>query len=274
MTPGRLAPLLLVAGLAGCTGRPVEVPPAGAPASPADVAPAPADRYDQPFDQAATHEVGEEQRPPVERTVAGKSTAAVREAVERTWATIRLTDADGRPVRWAVTLDTEEGAVEIALRPDLAPNHVRNLVALTKAGYYDGLRFDRLVHQEAVSPDGQASIIRLVRLGCPAGTGDPGVGHVGYRLRSEFSDERHEAGTVGFSRDLADPSSAGVRLYVTLAPAPALDGNFTVVGKVTKGMDVVERIAGGKLLPPELDEARELPERPVVIRKATARGGQ
>src|SRR5262249_4271859 len=145
----------------------------------------------------------------------------------------------------------------------------RNLIALVKTGYYDGLRFDRIVHQEAETPEGARSEIRLVSFGCPAGTGDPGVGHIGYRLKSEFSEEKHVAGTVGFARD-ADPSSAGTRLYITLGPAPIRDGNYTIVGKVTKGLDVVAKIAAGKLLPQADDPARELPERPIVIRKASA----
>jgi cyclophilin family peptidyl-prolyl cis-trans isomerase len=272
MTLRRHAFLLAVAALAGCSSRTAGPAPAEPEPPAADVAPAPENKYDQPFDKAVTDELGEDQLPPVERTIGGKSSAAVREAVARAWPTISLTDAGGRPTAWTVTLDTAAGEIEIALRPDLAPNHVRNFLALTKVGYYDGLRFDRLVHQEAVSPDAQRSIIRLVRFGCPAGTGDPGIGHVGYRLRSEFTEEKHEAGTVGFTRE-ADPSSAGVRLYITLAPAPAMDGNFTIIGKVSKGLDVVERIAAGKLLPPELNETRELPERPVTIRKATATAG-
>ncbi|HJZ90185.1 MAG TPA: peptidylprolyl isomerase [Gemmataceae bacterium] len=261
----------LMAGLlaAGCTNNAPPSPPAPADPPPVEIPAEPIDRYDQPFSKAATDQIGEDQRLPPDRTVAGKSTAVLREAVEREWPTIKLTDAAGKPLPWVVTLDTDAGAIEIALRPDLAPNHCRNLLALVKVGYYDGLRFDRIVHQEAEDPEGGRSEIRMVRLGCPAGTGDPGVGHIGYHLRSEFSDQKHGIGTVGFTRD-ADPSTAGVRLYITLAPAPVLDGNFTVIGKVSKGLDVVEKIAAEKLLPPDVDPSRELPERPVVIRKATA----
>jgi cyclophilin family peptidyl-prolyl cis-trans isomerase len=258
---------LLALALAGCSGRPTE--PAAPPDPPAAAAPDPAERFTEPFPRATTDEVGPDQALPPDRTVAGRSTAEVREAVERLWPTIQVADAAGKPRSWTVTLDTEFGKIDIALRPDLAPNHVRNLIALTQAGYYDGLRFDRLVHQRAESPDGTRSEVRLVRLGCPAGTGDPGVGHIGYRLRSEFTETPHEAGTVGFWRD-ADPSSAGVGLYITLAPAPVLDHSYTIVGKVTDGLDVVERVAAGKLLPPDQDPTRELPERPVVIRRATA----
>ena len=264
--PWPAAGLLALAALLGCSDRPTQPAP---PPDPAPVAePDPAARYDEPFARAVTDEVGAGQRFPPDRTVAGKSTADLREAVERVWPTIQVA-RDGQPVSWVVTLDTEAGPIEIALRPDLAPNHVRNFLALVQVGYYDGLRFDRIVQQSAEAPDGARTEVRLVRFGCPAGTGDPGVGHIGYRLRSEFSEAPHEAGTVGFARE-EDPSSGGVRLYITLGPAPALDNSHTVVGKVTKGLEVVGTIAAGKLLPPDQDETRELPERPVVIRKATA----
>lgn len=263
--------VLALAGLAGCSSRgPDPDPP---PEASAAAAPDPAERFNQPFDQATTDEVGPDQLPPPDRTIADKSTAEIREAVERLWPSIRVADAAGKPIPWTVTLDTSEGPVEIALRPDLAPNHVRNLIALVQAGYYDGLRFDRTVRQVAEAPDGARSEIRMVTLGCPAGTGDPGIGHIGYRLKSEFTETPHEAGTVGFTRD-ADPNSAGVRLYITVAPSPALDNSYTIVGKVTTGLDVVEKIAAGKLLPPDTDPTRELPERPVTIRRATARSGQ
>ena len=235
----------------------------------AELAPTPADKFKQSFALAVTDEVGTDQRPPVDRTIAGKSTAALREEVERLWPTIQLVDEGVKPLPWVVTLETDTGVIEIALRPELAPNHVRNLIALVRAGSFEGMRFDRLVHQQAESKDGQKSEVRLVRFGCPAGTGDPGVGHIGYRLRSEFSDEKHVAGTVGFTRD-SDQSSAGVRLYIGLGPAAVLDGSYTIVGKVSKGLDTVEKIATGKLLPLEADPTRELPERPAVIHKAKA----
>jgi peptidylprolyl isomerase len=264
----RLALVLVL--LAGCSRQAAE--PETSEAAPAEPALGAGIRYDQPFHEVVTDLVGDDQLPPVNQTVAGRSTALLREAVERAWPTIALAGPDGKPLPWIVTLNTETGPIEITLRPDLAPNHVRNLLALVRVGYYDGLRFDRVVRHEAEAADGQRSQVHLVRFGCPAGTGDPGVGHLGYRLRAEFSAEKHAVGTVGFTRD-ADPDSAGVRLYITFGPAPALDGHYTVVGKVTAGLDVVERIAAGQLLPSDADPTGELPERPVIIRKATARGG-
>lgn len=235
-----------------------------------ELAPPPADIFNQSFSRAVTEEVGPDQRPPVDRTIAGKSTATLREEVERLWPMIQLVGEGEKPLPWVVTLETDAGIIEIALRPELAPNHVRNLIALVRVGYFDGLRFDRLVHHQAESKDGLKSEVRLVRFGCPAGTGDPSIGHIGYRLRPEFSGEKHVAGTVGFTRD-KDQDSAGVRLYIVLAPAAVLDGSYTIVGKVSKGFDTVEKIAAGKLLSQELDPTRELPERPTVIHKATAK---
>jgi peptidyl-prolyl cis-trans isomerase B (cyclophilin B) len=256
------ATVAVLAAFIGCTKPTPE--PAAEPAA-TEVASGPEARYDQSFAQACSTDPGPDQLPPPSFTVAGKNTALLREAVEREWATIKLTDTS----TWTVTLETDLGPIEITLRPTLAPNHCRNLIALARVGYYDGLRFDRIIRQEAVSPDGVQSRIELVRFGCPAGTGDPGVGHLGYHLKSEFSDTKHEPGTVGFVRE-DDASSAGVRLYITYGACPALDGNYTVVGTVTKGLAVVEKIAAGKLLPPDADPTRELSERPTVIRTAVA----
>lgn len=227
------------------------------------------ERYAQSFAQAVTMELGEDQRIPPDRTIAGKPTGPLREAVEKLWPSISLTDSAGKLTQFVVTLETDAGSIDIALRPDLAPNHVRNFLALVKLGYYDGLRFDRIVRQEGLLPDNQKVQIELLKAGCPAGTGDPGVGHIGYHLKPEFSEAKHEAGTVGMMHD-TDPNTAGVRFYIALGPAPVLDGNFTIIGKVAQGMEVVQRISVGKLLPPDQDPARELPEQPVVIKKATA----
>ena len=59
-----------------------------------------------------------------------------------------------------------------------------------------------------------------------------------------------------------------MRLYVTLGSTPILDGSYTIVGKVSKGLDVIEKIASGRLLPEDIDPTRELPAQPTVIRKA------
>ena len=136
-----------------------------------------------------------------------------------------------------------------------------------QVGYYDGLRFDRLVHQEGETEKGEKVRLDLIRAGCPAGTGDAGIGHIGYHLKPEFSDIKHDVGTVGMSHD-ADPTTGGVRFYITLGPAPVLDGNYTIIGQVSQGIETVKKIASAKVLSPEIDPTREMPEKPVTILRA------
>src|SRR5437763_4240281 len=100
--------LLALTGFAGCSGRSVDPGPPPEPAA-AQTPPDPAERFRQPFDQATTDEVGPDQLPPPDRTVAGRSTAEVRETVERLWPTIQVADATGIPLSWTVALDTEFG---------------------------------------------------------------------------------------------------------------------------------------------------------------------
>jgi len=162
--------------------------------------------------------------------------------VEELWPKIKLTDATGKTIARTLLIETSEGPIEISLRPETAPNHVRNILALAELGYYDGLFFDRNVHQQA-DVDGDKSRFDLLIAGCPLGTGEDGYGHLGYSILAEFQpDLKHEDGTVGFWHE-EDPDSAGTRFYITLGPAPALDGKFTIIGQVSKGLDVVKRIA-------------------------------
>jgi cyclophilin family peptidyl-prolyl cis-trans isomerase len=205
------------------------------------------------------------QRPP-DLTLTGKSVGKLYTEVVRLWDTIHFTSEKGKPIAYRAVLDTELGPIEIALRPDLAPNHVRNFVALARAGFYDGLVFERTVH--AKSEEKPEQEVELIEGGCPLGTGDLGVGSLGYWLKPEFSKETHEPGTVGAPHG-EEPDTAACRFYITLNKAPFLDGNFTVFGKVTRGLDIARRIFS---LPvsndPEYPEG-DRPEKPVVIRKVS-----
>jgi cyclophilin family peptidyl-prolyl cis-trans isomerase len=102
---------------------------------------------------------------------------------------------------------------------------------------------------------GNVTRFNLVRGGCPYGTGEQGCGHLGYFLKSEFNKAiKHEEGTVGFWREMLDDESvselsnllrrdtAGCRFYITLGPAAVMDGHYSVIGKVTKGIDIVKQI--------------------------------
>jgi peptidyl-prolyl cis-trans isomerase B (cyclophilin B) len=213
-------------------------------------------------------------RPP-DATITGKPVAKLYDDVVRSWETIRFVSPAGKPLAYAATVETELGDFEISLRPDVAPNHVRNFVALAKAGYYDGLRFDRVRHEEPDMP-GAGVALDQIEAGCPVGSGEAGNGSIGYWLKSEFDSMEkpkltHEEGTVGACRG-TEADSAGCKFYVTLSKAPYLDGNYTAFGKVTKGLDVARKIfqQPGAAFESDPDGSRR-PLNPVVIRKVTVR---
>ena len=128
------------------------------------------------------------------------------------------------------TITMEKGGViEIELYPDSAPKTVENFVTLSKKGFYNGLTFHR------VEPG------FVVQGGDPNGNG---TGGPGYSIKAEFNERLHQRGTVAMAR-ASDPDSAGSQFYICLAPAPSLDRQYTVFGKVVKGMDVVDKIQIG-----------------------------
>ena len=126
-------------------------------------------------------------------------------------------------------LDLKDGRVVIALRPDLAPNHVARIKELTRQGFYDGLKFHR------------------VMAGFMVQTGDPkgnGTGGSGQKLKAEFSIEHHVRGTVSMARSRR-PDSADSQFFIVLAPAPHLNGQYTIWGEVVEGMKYVDMIKEG-----------------------------
>ncbi len=139
----------------------------------------------------------------------------------------------------AATLDPENtiyltlkaGRVVIKLRPDLAPNHVERIKELTRAGFYDGLTFHRVI------PDFMA------QAGDPKGDGTGGSDKPD--LKAEFKPSAHFLrGTVGAARS-QDPDSANSQFFICLADAPWLDGGYTVWGEVVEGMEFVDQIKQG-----------------------------
>jgi cyclophilin family peptidyl-prolyl cis-trans isomerase len=273
------AGVLLTTAMAGCYQQPSggddaelgatlsaepETEPLSKPTEPAVDAIVPPVRLDQSFAEATrSHPPADWQRPP-DVTMTGKSVGKLYTQVVAAWDGIRFRSADGRQIFYVATLDTELGPIEIALLPELAPNHVRNFLALAKVGYYDGLVFERTVHARS---EGQPDL-ELIEGGCPLGTGEIGHGSIGYWLKPEFSAEPHVEGTVGACHG-EETDTAACKFYITLGKAPFLDNNFTVFGKVTQGLDVARKIFA---LPvrndPEYPEG-DRPEKPVVIRKIT-----
>src|SRR5438445_7656635 len=121
------------------------------------------------------------------------------------------------------------GVIKIEFFPEDAPKTVENFVTLAKKGFYDGLVFHRVI------------------AGFMAQGGDPkgdGTGGPGYTIKDEFNKQKHVRGAVAMARTNA-PNSAGSQFYITLAPAHFLDNQYTVFGRVTSGMEVVDKIKVG-----------------------------
>jgi peptidyl-prolyl cis-trans isomerase B (cyclophilin B) len=127
------------------------------------------------------------------------------------------------------TFDTDRGTVRAELFPEKAPLTVANFVNLARRGFYDGLTFHRVI------PD------FMVQGGCPQGTG---TGGPGYKFEDETSNGvRHERGVLSMAN--AGPNTNGSQFFITHVATPWLDGKHTVFGKVTDGMDVVDKITQG-----------------------------
>ena len=133
-----------------------------------------------------------------------------------------------------VTIEMENGdVIKAELYPEKAPNTVNNFISLVKKGYYDGLIFHRVIRGF------------MIQGGCPQGTG---MGGPGYSIRGEFAqngfanDLKHTEGVLSMARAM-HPDSAGSQFFIMHKAAPHLDGAYAAFGKVTEGMDAVNRIA-------------------------------
>jgi cyclophilin family peptidyl-prolyl cis-trans isomerase/HEAT repeat protein len=127
-----------------------------------------------------------------------------------------------------IRVTTARGDIEILLFGDEAPMAVRSIVTLARSGFYDGLVFHRIVPGF------------VIQGGCPRGDG---WGDAGFLLRNEINMHRYERGTVGMADSGKD--TAGSQFFITHTPQPHLNGRYTIVGRVTKGMNVVDRIEEG-----------------------------
>ena len=131
-----------------------------------------------------------------------------------------------------LVINTSDGCtITAGLRPDLAPKHVAQVKKLTRAGFYDGIIFHRVID------------------GFMAQTGDPtGSGMGGSKepdLPAEFSSAHFDRGTLGMAR-AQDPNSANSQFFIMFADGGFLDGQYTVFGGVASGMDCVDKIAKGE----------------------------
>jgi cyclophilin family peptidyl-prolyl cis-trans isomerase len=141
------------------------------------------------------------------------------------------------------TLHTSEGAIELELYPDAAPKTVENFEKLSRDGFYEGVIFHRVI------PD------FMIQGGDPTGTG---TGGPGYEFEDEFNEHRVTRGALAMAN--AGPNTNGSQFFiVTAEEASWLDGKHTVFGRVTAGMDVVDRISQAER------DANDRPRKPVTI---------
>jgi cyclophilin family peptidyl-prolyl cis-trans isomerase len=145
----------------------------------------------------------------------------------------------------SATLHTSEGAIELELYPDAAPKTVENFEKLSRDGFYDGVIFHRVI------PD------FMIQGGDPTGTG---MGGPGYEFEDELNQHRVVRGALAMAN--AGPNTNGSQFFiVTAEETPWLDGKHTVFGRVTSGMDVVDRISQvGR-------DANDRPRKPVTIER-------
>jgi peptidylprolyl isomerase len=127
-------------------------------------------------------------------------------------------------------IETTQGPVTVELRPDLAPSHVARIKELARQGFYDGIVFHRVI-------DGF-----MAQTGDPTGTGRGGSGQ---KLSAEFSREPHVRGAVSMAR-AQSPDSADSQFFICFDDATFLDGKYTVWGKVTSGMENVDKLKRGE----------------------------
>jgi len=128
---------------------------------------------------------------------------------------------------------TSLGDITLRFFPEVAPNHVNNFIELAQKGFYNGTTFHRVIP-------------KFVIQGGDPNSKNPdrskhGMGGPGYQLKAEFNKKPHRRGTLSMARS-GHPDSAGSQFFICVADVPSLDGQYTVFGEVTKGMEVVDKI--------------------------------
>ena len=135
-------------------------------------------------------------------------------------------------------IETDYGTIEIEFYEKLAPKHVEAIKKLANEGFYDGIRFHRVIPRFMIQggdPVSKDSTKRHLH-----GTGGPG-----FNIPAEFSNAHHKRGICSMARS-QHPDSAGSQFFICVADAPHLDGEYTIWGEVVNGMDVADKIVALK----------------------------
>ena len=157
--------------------------------------------------------------------------------IRQTFIKLDIGKADGTDFTMKnpeITITMENGdVIRAELYPEIAPNTVKNFISLANKGFYDGLIFHRVIEGF------------MIQGGCPQGTG---MGGPGYSIKGEFSqngfqnDLKHTEGVLSMARSMM-PNSAGSQFFIMHKTSPHLDGAYAAFGKVTEGLEVVDKIA-------------------------------
>ena len=150
-----------------------------------------------------------------------------------------------------VSFVTDFGTIEIGLYPELAPKHVENFLNLCREGYYDGVKFHRVLANQLIQGGDPNSI-----------EGDPatwGTGGPDYTIEPEVSEAWHFKGMLAAARNPTDVESSGSQFYITAQPQHHYDKQYTVFGRVLEGVEIVESIAA------QVPDGQDRPENPAVI---------
>lgn len=150
-------------------------------------------------------------------------------------------------------IETDLGRIVIEFLPKVAPQHCRNFKRLANHGFYDGTTFHRVIRGFMI----QGGDI-LSRDTDPR---NDGMGDPGYTVPAEFSNLQHVRGVLSMARKGYNVNTAGSQFFICLAPAPHLDGQYTIFGRVAEGMDVVDKIVAAN------NSGKENPDNPVMMNK-------
>ena len=149
--------------------------------------------------------------------------------------------------KYTARIETDAGTMVAELYPKVAPNTVNSFVFLAREGFYEGVIFHRVIPGF------------MIQGGDPTGTG---TGGPGYQLKAEFNDTKHERGVLSMARS-SDPDSAGSQFFVMHDRAEHLDNQYTAFGRVTEGLEVIDKIVNAPR------DENDRPKEPTKIKKIT-----
>lgn len=143
-------------------------------------------------------------------------------------------------------METSKGTIVLEFYAEDAPNHVASFIELADSGFYNGIKFHRVI-PGFVAQGGDPLTRDITPEQVIGGAPGLGTGGPGWNQKAEFNSRSHETGTLAMARS-QHPDSAGSQFYICLAPQPQLDGQYTVFGRVVEGMDVVQSLAVGDVI--------------------------